>query len=79
MTIKLISNNNVAEFNKEVNDVIVQMENENNVLVDIKYKPLNKSNDNVVYTVLLFFTNPYKEQSKISSMLASPSGIFSMK
>ena len=78
MIIKLISNNNVEEFNKQVNDMIVQMENENNVLVDTKYKPLN--GNNIIYTVLLFFVNPYKEQSKMSSMLASPgAGIFGIK
>ena len=79
MIIKLISNNNVEEFNKQVNDMIVQMESENNVLVDTKYKPLNDNNI-ITYTVLLFFVNPYKEQSKMSSMLASPgAGIFGIK
>ena len=78
MIIKLISNTNVDKFNEEIQDMIDKMESENNVLVDIKYKPLVKHSDAIVYTILLFFTNPYKEQSKISSLMnmATPTRSF---
>lgn len=72
MLIKLISSNNADSFNKELETIINEMENKNLILANIEYKPLSLSTEpvhNVQYTALLFFTNPYKEQAKLSSIL----------
>lgn len=72
MIIKLISDTNVDSFNKKVEELITQMENDNNVLVDTKYKPLKHPLESkIAYTVLLFFVSPYKEQSKMSSIMGT--------
>jgi len=71
MIIKLISNSSIVDFNDELEQTINDMEKNNNVLVDSKYVPvqLTKNVQYVQYTVLLYFANPYKEQSKMASMI----------
>lgn len=71
MIIKLISNNSIEDFNNEVEQVINDMEKNNNILVDSKYKPVRLAHNvqYVQYTILLYFMNPYKEQSQMASMM----------
>ena len=81
MIIKLISNNSIEDFNNELEQLLDDMEKNSNVLVDSKYKPI-KSVEGIQYTVLLFFVNPYKEQSKMASMMnmmATPGNSLFMK
>lgn len=70
MIIKLISSENIEDFNKQVQMLIEDMEKERFMLVNTDYKPVTVNNA-VVYTIVLFFANIYKEQSQLSSIMNS--------
>lgn len=70
MIIKLISSESIEDFNKQVQKLIEDMEKERFMLVNTDYKPVT-INNTVVYTIVLFFANIYKEQSQLSSIMNS--------
>lgn len=64
MILKLVSNSNVDNFNQQVESIINEYENQNFILANVDFKVTANH-----YSVLLFFVNPYKEQTKLSSVI----------
>lgn len=74
MILKLVSSPHVSDFNTQVEKIIENMSHDNYILVNSDFKPIAVAS-NLHYSVLLYFANPYKEQSQLSSLLPTSQGL----